>query len=261
MYTVAFIIGHGGADPGAIANGLVEKDMNLTTGLACRDFLLRYFDNVRVIMTRTTDVRISYNEQRNIVQRNNADLAVEIHYNFFSNPAANGMETFILDSPKIFDLTQKAQRKIHNSVMDYLEPLGMRDRGMRRSRHWHLVNTQAPVVLVEGGFLTSPHDANILRSKAVQENVGKAIAQGIARALDLPYKGNDAEWPTIPLPKIARTVGVEVRGQRTDLVGVLMEVGGSFRTYLPVLEILKLAEQAGVEIKVTGHGDHIKIDF
>ena len=38
MAKVFIGVGHGGKDPGAVSY-LVEKDVNLVEGLACRDFL------------------------------------------------------------------------------------------------------------------------------------------------------------------------------------------------------------------------------
>ena len=39
MAKVFLGIGHGGNDPGVIANGYREKDMALTIGIACKDYL------------------------------------------------------------------------------------------------------------------------------------------------------------------------------------------------------------------------------
>ncbi len=195
MKVIVLAAGHGGRDPGAIGNDLVEKELNLTTTLAARNFLNRYYSGHKVVLTRDSDVYVSHTAQRNIATRENADIFVEIHYNSFRDPGGNGFETFILSSNNIFDSTIRNQRKIHNACMDYLEPLGMRDRGMKRSRHWHLVNTPTSVVLVEGGFLSSPHDSAIIRPKEVQEGIGKAIGQGIANALSLPTKTSEPAKP------------------------------------------------------------------
>ena len=56
---VAVDPGHGGADAGAVKY-LREEDVNLTTGLACRDFLKLH--NVDVWMSRTKDVDTSLNK-------------------------------------------------------------------------------------------------------------------------------------------------------------------------------------------------------
>ena len=62
-------------------------------------------------------------------------------------------------------------------------------------------------------------------------------------------KGQDS-WPAYPIPKIQRSVGVELNGQRTNEVAYLIDGN----TYIRALFIM---EQTGS--KVTGHGDHIRI--
>ena len=57
---IAIDPGHGGSDPGAVANGLREKDLTLAVSLALKEELESY-DGVTVVMTRTTDVRPSEN--------------------------------------------------------------------------------------------------------------------------------------------------------------------------------------------------------
>ena len=54
MAKVFLSAGHGGSDPGAVANGLYEKTINLNTLLACSEELLRH--GVNVVCSRTTDV-------------------------------------------------------------------------------------------------------------------------------------------------------------------------------------------------------------
>ena len=57
---IAMDPGHGGSDPGAVANGLREKDLTLAVSLALKEELESY-DGVTVVMTRETDVRPSEN--------------------------------------------------------------------------------------------------------------------------------------------------------------------------------------------------------
>ena len=54
-----------------------------------------------------------------------------------------------------------------------------------------LKNTQVPAVLIETGFLSNTQDAALLRQPAHQENVGRAIAQGI-----LTHFCNNPPWHT-----------------------------------------------------------------
>ena len=48
---IAIDPGHGGSDPGAVANGLREKDLTLAVSLALKEELESY-DGVTVVMTR-----------------------------------------------------------------------------------------------------------------------------------------------------------------------------------------------------------------
>jgi len=106
-------------------------------------------------------------------------------------------------------------------------------------------------VLIEYLFISNPREAEFAKDSKRLASMGQATAEGIAKALDLPRKEVAPEsWPTHPIPKIQRTVGVEVDGKRTDIIGYLI----NNRTYLPMLEVGRIA---GVE--VTGHGDYIKI--
>jgi len=57
-------------------------------------------------------------------------------------------------------------------------------------------------------------------------------------------------WPTLPVPQIQRTIGVEVNGQRTNEVAYLINNA----TYVRAAYVIDLAGGT-----VTGHGDHIKV--
>ena len=45
--------GHGGSDPGAVGNGLKEKDINLNVMLACNEVLVKH--GVTTVLSRTKD--------------------------------------------------------------------------------------------------------------------------------------------------------------------------------------------------------------
>ena len=67
--------GHGGSDPGAVANGIKEKDVNLVIALSCRDELVRH--GVEVLMNRTTDVATTATEEITACNRFAPDLAAD----------------------------------------------------------------------------------------------------------------------------------------------------------------------------------------
>lgn len=70
--------GHGGHDPGAAGQGLVEKDLVLGLARALRDELRRG-GGVRVALTRSDDRYLLHAERFEIARRLDADLFVSLH--------------------------------------------------------------------------------------------------------------------------------------------------------------------------------------
>ena len=52
MKKVFLGVGHGGSDPGAVAGGFLEKDVNLSIALSCYEELVRHGIGVRMSRTR-----------------------------------------------------------------------------------------------------------------------------------------------------------------------------------------------------------------
>ena len=250
MAKIMLVAGHGGRDPGAVGNGLQEKDLTLATALAARDYLHNRFTGHEIVMSRTTDVFVSLTQQRDIAQRENVDIFVDIHYNAFHDPAANGFETFIF-AGEVFPETERNQRKIHDTCMDYLETLNVRDRGRKTSRHWTVTNVPTSVVLVEGMFITNPREAQLLRDPTVLRNIGSAIAHGVALSYRLPQKEQPKPpKPPAELPEVQRTIAVEIDGKMTDIQGYLINNS----TYVHAAPLVR-----ALGYEISGHGDHIKV--
>ena len=76
---VALDPGHGGKDPGAMANGLREKDVNLKVGLLLRSILEQYGVDAR--LTRGDDRYLKLGERTQLANNWNADLFVSLHCN------------------------------------------------------------------------------------------------------------------------------------------------------------------------------------
>ncbi len=58
--------------------------------------------------------------------------------------------------------------------------LGAEDRGVRQAPFFVLAGARMPAVLVEVGFLSNPAEADLLRTRAHQDRIAEAIAEGIA---------------------------------------------------------------------------------
>lgn len=181
--------GHGGKDPGALGNGLQEKNINLSVALRVGDILKRH--GIEVEYSRTTDVFVELRDRAKKANDNSADIFVSIHVNSFNNSVAQGVETF--------SYTGNAKgAQLAKSIQDSLirDKLYTRNRGIKTANFAVLRLTKMPAALVELGFITNPEDANILRNR--QDELATAVAKGILKNLGVEYIGrNGIETPSV----------------------------------------------------------------
>lgn len=79
IYKVWIDAGHGGQDPGASGNGLVEKNINLSVALELKKMLEA--KGIIVGMTRIDDVKIELGDVSKIANDFKPDLFISIHHN------------------------------------------------------------------------------------------------------------------------------------------------------------------------------------
>jgi N-acetylmuramoyl-L-alanine amidase len=98
MAKLFFDPGHGGRDPGAAANGILEKDINLKIALAVGDSIKSEYE-ADVFYSRTRDTHVSLSDRARMANQAGADLFVSFHSNGFTNSTVNGYEDFIFSCP------------------------------------------------------------------------------------------------------------------------------------------------------------------
>ena len=106
--------GHGGKDPGAIGTGRhkdTEADVALSVSIKLRDYILEYYDNVEVIMTRDEDKFIELRQRTKIANEAKADLFISIHCNTNGNTGARGTETYVIGVTKEKSNLEVAKRE------------------------------------------------------------------------------------------------------------------------------------------------------
>ena len=178
MSKVFIGIGHGGSDPGAVANGLKEKDLNLQIALACRDYLTQY----GVKMSRTKDENDPLSEEIRECNIFSPDLAVDIHCN-----AGNG------DGAEVFHHYGGGKGKtLAINILDEITKVGQNSRGVKtrkntagRDYYGFIREITAPAVIVECAFVDS-NDVKIIDTSSEQKAMGIAIAKGILKTLSIP---------------------------------------------------------------------------
>ena len=177
--------GHGGRQPGAVGNGIQEKDINLKIALAVGQQITKEYE-VEVLYSRTTDVEVALSERSRIANQAGADLFVSFHSNGFGDSSVRGYEDFIYTSP--MPRTVAIRDVIHDEVSAVWVKHGSRIRGKKQANFAVLRETRMSAILVENGFLTNPRDAELLKNEAFLKELVAAHVAGIAKAMGLKKK-------------------------------------------------------------------------
>ena len=116
-FTVVIDAGHGGHDAGAIGLKLkvLEKNLNLSVAKQLAEKIRTNYPEVKVVLTRDTDVFLPLQQRADIANKHHADLFISIHTNAAENRNAQGAETFILGTERMEDNLDVAMRE--NAVM------------------------------------------------------------------------------------------------------------------------------------------------
>ena len=200
MKKVFLDFGHGGKDPGAIGNGLQEKDIVLSVGLLVGKVLERH--NVEVYYSRTTDIFIELTERSTMANRLDVDVFVSIHCNSFGDGKAQGLETFSHPLSKNGTALAKC---IQDSILK--DKLHTKDRGIKTANFSVLRNTKATAALVELGFISNKEDSEILKNK--QSELAESVAKGILNFLGVKYMKEEKSTDLIKLNLHGRDIEVE----------------------------------------------------
>ena len=172
--TIVLDPGHGGTeDTGAVSPlGIFEKDVNLSWAKFLAEQLLAA--GARVRMTRSDDRVVSLADRMNIAVNENAYMFISLHNNAVGpdgDPArARGAAVFY-NTPQSKELAW--------AIYPYLVNLGLEPRGRSFTSFFVNRNTAMPAVLVEGAFITSPDDEQLLMSNVFLQKMAKAVLTGI----------------------------------------------------------------------------------
>lgn len=176
-------IGHGGKDPGAVANGFEEADLNLNIGLACRDELERH--GVTVLMSRTKDENDDINEEIRECNAFKPDLAGDIHNNAGGGDGAEVLHSIVGGKGK----------ELAQAILDEIVSIGQNSRGIKTRKntkgtdyYGFLRSTSCPAVIVECAFVDNRKDIEIIDTPEEQKKMGIAIAKGFLKCLGIEYK-------------------------------------------------------------------------
>lgn len=175
--------GHGGADPGTLAGGVEEKDINqavarrLVTNLresGCRAIVTLEADPalkpVRVM--RAEENRENLYRRRRLAERRGALLLVSLHVNSSSDPGVRGPIVYYWPG-------NPASERLGRCIREALHRRTAFPCPLRPANFVVIKSPQVPAVLVEMGFITNYWDRVLLCSDVYQEGLAQALLEGI----------------------------------------------------------------------------------
>ena len=164
--------GHGGEDPGANYNDVLEKKLNLDIALKLQKLL----DEVghEIVMTREDDIFVELYDRVKIANESSCDILISIHSNAAGDPSAQGTET--LHYPDS-DQGQKLAELVQDELIMHLQRA---DRGVKaRDDLAVLKGTTMPAILVECGFISNSTERHLLQSAGFQHLIAESIVEAI----------------------------------------------------------------------------------
>jgi len=176
--------GHGGKDPGAVANGLQEKDITLKLSGYVKSYLKENYTGFEYKSTRTTDVFLELSERADIANDFDADLFISFHVNA---AGGTGFESFVYDKPSKASIA--LQNVLNTEAMATAKKYGLGAHGEDKKRKNLAVvrETNCPAILTEICFIDSK-DAALLKKDDFLKDMAAAYSRGIAKHLGLPAK-------------------------------------------------------------------------
>jgi len=110
-FTLVIDPGHGGNDPGAMYQGIKEKDIVLKIALILGQNINREMPDVKVVYTRNTDVFIPLHKRTEKAIENKADVFISLHANACATPSVAGTETFVLGMHRTAENLEVAKKE------------------------------------------------------------------------------------------------------------------------------------------------------
>ncbi len=206
--------GHGGKDPGATANGLKEKDINLKIAKRLK-FYLERDGRFKVYLTRDRDVFVPLRKRSLIAIEKNADLFISIHCNSLEkNRKWTGTYVYTLnlrgaksklarivenrENKRVIKFVKVSSNNYVNRIVADLAISSTMVEGRRFAKHLKrklrfvtkvrkiesanfmvLKTPGIPSVLIETLFITSPEDAKKLKSWKFRDRFSHAIYEAV----------------------------------------------------------------------------------
>lgn len=182
--TIYLDAGHGGADPGALYQGIEEKHINLKITLKLKKSMEE--KGARIYLTRDADYDLSkpnayqrkrsdLGERARLINVSDCDLYLSVHLNASVHTNWHGGQMFYDDvNEENEKLATILQEQFQNDLNSTRKQKRITDLYMYRK-------AKKPGVLAEVGFLSNPNERYLLQQDSYQQKIVDTLIRGVLR--------------------------------------------------------------------------------
>lgn len=174
--------GHGGKSPGAVSNGIMEKDLNRKIG----EFLKSELEarGIEVYLTRRNDETVELNTRIAEINRIKADYVVSVHHN-----AGGGQGAEIIHSIKGGKGEILAQNiGTYLSKIQRVRRIYSKRNSSGDGDYFGIIReVKLPAVIIELGFVDNVDDFKKINDEVFQKEAAILIAEGICKSIGIIF--------------------------------------------------------------------------
>lgn len=187
-YTVVIDAGHGGADRGALSPSEKVTEAELTLQFAKAVKAANTNPNLKIILTRESDITNTVQEKADFANAQKADLFISLHCNEAepiqhengkkeASPA-KGMEIYIANKEKAVNYNANAifANELANSIKSLNTFWGIKS---RIQGIWVLQAMKCPSLIIEAGFITNQEDLKLMLDVSYQKKFAAGLLEGV----------------------------------------------------------------------------------
>ncbi len=200
--TIVIDPGHGGVGErnlGAQYNGFSEKELTLQLATALKAELEKY-DNVTVLLTRTTDTILSLDSRAEYAKNVGADFVYSIHFNASAEHEFYGSEVWT----STFGNYYQRGKDFGEIVSAEWNKLGLYQKGVKtrignKGQDYYgiirgCVSRGVPCVILEHAYLDHDYDVALLRTSGFINKLAVCDATAIAKYYNLKSTATGADY-------------------------------------------------------------------
>jgi hypothetical protein len=164
--------GHGGNDPGAVGNGLKEKDLNLTISLKQRDLFQQLGHEVK--LSRTSDQTLSLSARTSAANAWGADVFISNHIN------AGGGEGEEVWCSIYGGKGREYATRVEKNLSVIFKSRGVKTKQGSNGDYFYVIKaSNMPCILNEFGFIDSVSDSQKFKDASILQKCAEAVVYGI----------------------------------------------------------------------------------